>query len=112
MAGLFARATAREVGEACAAHVGGEVVAFVLAKTVTERLLYVVTEREVAVLRLGRGPGDRLNPKALLGSWPRGQVEVEDGIASLRFGPHRGKVRFADRKRAAEVARLAGLSAP
>jgi hypothetical protein len=105
--GLFHRPTRSDVEAACAPYVGAEpVLAFVVGKTLNGRLLYVVTERSVHVLRLGsalRG----VVPKELLGSWHRGQVETEDGISSIRVGPHRAKVRLSDRRAAAEVARLA-----
>ena len=107
MAGLFARPTAAEVLAACAPYVGGsEVAAYVVGRSLNERLLYVVTERSVAVLRLGRLG---LRPKALVETWPRGEVETEDGIASVRVGPYRAKVRLSDRRHAAEVARLAAV---
>jgi hypothetical protein len=64
----------------------------------------------VHVLRLGSALGMRLNPKEQLATWRRGEVETEDGIASVRVGPYRAKVRLLDRHRASEVARLAALA--
>lgn len=110
MAGRFARASLAEVTEACAAHLGGEEVrAYVVGRTSLERLLYAVTDRRVAVLRLPAGAlATGVRPKALLGAWGRGEVEVEPGISSIRVGPYRAKVRFSERRVAAEVAGLAG----
>ncbi|QIG45528.1 hypothetical protein G5V58_24760 [Nocardioides anomalus] len=109
MAGLYARPSAAAVGEACAAHVSGEVVAWVAGKTLNARLLYVVTPDEVAVLRLGRFG---IRPQELLGRWRRGAVETEDGIASVRVGAYRAKVRLVDRRLAREVARLGAAVGP
>jgi len=101
--------TAADVLADCAPYLDGEteLLAFVVGRALNDRLLYVVTPRAVHVIRLGSGLGGRLRPKEQLGSWPRGEVEVEDGIASVRVGPHRAKVRLSDRGQAAEVARLA-----
>jgi hypothetical protein len=107
--GLFGGPSAADVLDRCAPYLDGddEVLAFVVGKTVTDRLLYVVTERAVHVIRLGPAIGGAIRPRHQVGSWRRGEVEVEGGIASIRVGPHRAKVRLADRARAAEVARLA-----
>ena len=101
--------TNADVSAECATYLDGdeEVVAFVVGKTLNGRLLYVVTKRSVHVIRLGSALTGRLNAKELLGSWRRGEVETENGIASIRVGPHRAKVRLADRKAAAEVATYA-----
>jgi hypothetical protein len=108
--GRFGGPTAADVLERCAPYLGGdeEVRAFVVGRALNDRLLYVVTERAVHVVRLGPSLGSGLRPRELVGSWRRGEVEVEEGIASIRVGPHRAKVRLVDRSRAAEVARLAG----
>ena len=110
--GLLQRASAAAVLDTCAPFLGGDqaVLAFVVGRTVNGRLLYVVTERAVHVLRLGPGLAGRLNPKEQLATWRRGEVETEDGIASVRVGPYRAKVRLLDRRRASEVARLAALA--
>jgi hypothetical protein len=112
VAGFMLRASAADVLTECAPYLDGdqEVVAFVVGKTVNGRLLYVVTERAVHVLRLGSALGMRLNPKEQLATWRRGEVETEDGIASVRVGPYRAKVRLLDRHRASEIARLAALA--
>jgi hypothetical protein len=112
VAGFVRRPSAANVLATCAPFLDGdqEVVAFVVGRTVNGRLLYVVTERAVHVLRLGSGLGGRLNPKEQLGTWRRGEVETEDGIASVLVGPYRAKVGLLDRRRASEVARLAAMA--
>jgi hypothetical protein len=112
VAGFVLRPSAAAVLTECAPYLDGdqEVIAFVVGRTVNGRLLYFVTERAVHVLRLGSGLGGRLNPKEQLGTWRRGEVETEDGIASVLVGPYRAKVRLLDRHRASEVARLAALA--
>ena len=107
--GRFGGPTAAEVLERCAPYLDGDeaVLASVVGSTVNGRLLYVVTERSVQVIRLGPSIGSGLRPKELVGSWRRGEAEVEEGIASIRVGPHRAKVRLSHRARAAEVALLA-----